>query len=136
MSIDHVADRALRDLSPYALARLAECSTPDSPDSPGALMLRSIRDDVADALDHEVDDDVAYDIAHEIASDAPSIYVHRLWQQFVDLGAYEEDPSEVLGDSTCDMTQLASAALYAVSRRLVWELIGIAQQAEATEAVE
>lgn len=101
--------------TPYALARLAECASPDSLDSPGARFLASVADAVADHIDYNEgawdDDD-----AHEIADGAVPVYTHERWQVFVDLAAYQEDPSE-WGEIT-DMTEAAAVCLYMIAERL------------------
>lgn len=100
----------------FALARLAECYSPDSADSPGARFLDSIEADYRDRRDEgSYDED---DTPHEIADAAVPVYTHERWQTFVDLGAYEEDTTE-LGDDGSDLTQSAATALYMIAERLV-----------------
>lgn len=100
----------------FALARLAECYSPDSPDSPGARFLDSIEADYRDRRDEgSYDED---DTPHEIADNAVPVYTHERWQTFVDLGAYEEDTTD-LGDDGSDLTQSAATALYMIAERLV-----------------
>jgi hypothetical protein len=108
----------LKDLKVYELSRLAECGSPDSQTSPGALFLTSVRDDVVDQLERYDSDMID---THEIADGAPSVYTHQLWCEFVDLEAYNEDPSEFGGGD--DMTAMAAACLYAIAERLAQALI-------------
>lgn len=99
----------------YRLANMADCACPDNSESPGALFLRSIAFDYAERKEYgEVDEDTA----HEIADGAPSIYTYTRWQQFVDLGAWQEDLDE-LGGPTNDMEQNAGVCLYLIAARLV-----------------
>jgi hypothetical protein len=122
----------------YRLARLADCSDPDQHDgigfepepspqglaaanggSPGAQFLRSIEDSVSERIadnDGAVPNDY-HDDAAEIADGAVPIYTHELWSTFTDLGAYNEDPSDLGADGT-DMTKAASACLYIIADRL------------------
>lgn len=106
---------------PWRLARLADCSDPDKVDSPGALFLFSIEDDARErwedmTTDEREADDIV-DTWHEVADRAVPIYTHELWSMFVDLGAYNEDPTE-LGITADDMTLCAQVALYMIAERL------------------
>jgi hypothetical protein len=94
----------LRNLSIYRLSNEAGCAGPDSvePMSAGARFLDSIRDDVIDRIESEpeilgrafedLDDD---GMIHEIADSAPDVYTSTMWAEFVDLGAYQEDPTDL-----------------------------------------
>lgn len=116
----------------WHLARLADCYDPDAHDglgfepeferpegykaSPGAEFLRRIEEDVLERLaDGTLDEDG--DAIHEIADSAVPIYTHDLWTTFTDLGAYNEDPSE-LGAESDDMTRAAGVCLYLIAERL------------------
>lgn len=105
----------------WSLARLAGCGDPDSSESAGALFLTGIRDVVVDEYDPEdPDSDERW---HEAADSAISVYTHSRWQQFVDLQAYAEDPTELGFDGT-DMLEGAAACLYLIGYRLaslLWE---------------
>ena len=108
----------------YALARMADCSTPDGPESPGAVWLENVADDALDAWEERGEDNDIDDAAHQTADDAVPIYTHQTWSVFVDLGAYNEDPTELGGDGA-DMTQTAKVCLYMIAERLtreMWEL--------------
>lgn len=106
---------------PWRLVGLADCMSPDKVDSPGALFLLGVEDDARERWedmtpDERVADDIV-DTWHEVADGAVPIYTHELWQVFVDLGAYNEDPSE-LGYGADDMTKCAQVALYMIAERL------------------
>src|SRR5882672_8707109 len=81
----------LNSLTVYNLADMADCYVPDSLDSPGALLLKDTRDTFTANLTAEWLDrfhDGGSDMIAEIADQAPSVYAHARWQEFVDLGAY------------------------------------------------
>ena len=100
--------------TPWQLARLAECSDPDSDSSAGASFLLSIQSDVVDRIN---DDDWNEDAAHEIADGSVPVYTYTMWQTFVDVAAFEEDPSE-LGSEERSMNARAGICLYMIARRL------------------
>lgn len=118
---------SIRELNAYHLADLAGCATPDNSESAGAQMLASIRDALADHLDSygagiepdDLDDDGSL---HEIADAGPNVYTFTKWQQFVDLAAWQEDPSE-LGSDGSDMDSAASVCLFIIAERLVAALV-------------
>lgn len=112
----------------YQLARLADCSDPDSADSAGAKFLFSLAsatDELADRLrEDEVPED-RWDYSgqvHEVADGGPDIYTHTMWSEFVDLCAYHEDPTD-LGFDGSDMQQGARICLFIIAERLVWALL-------------
>lgn len=120
----------LRNYNVYQLAGDAECATPDLPDSAGALFLLSVRDGVVDRLTHfdrddleawAIDDGTISDVVHEVADAAPDVYTHTLWSEFVDLAAYQENPTEYGVDGS-DMEQSARVCLYAIAERLATAL--------------
>lgn len=100
--------------TPYALARLADCSSPDSPESAGAQWLAR----VASCLDEIEDED---DVSEQADSIVP-IYTHEVWTVFVDLGAYNEDPTE-LGADAGDMEGCAKVCLFMIAERLLHVLL-------------
>lgn len=100
----------------YRLANMAGCAGPDSQTSAGALFLQSIAESVISEIDSN--GELSEDMATEIADNAPDVYTHKLWQEFVDLAAYTEDPSE-LGADASDMEQCARVCLYMIAGRLV-----------------
>ena len=101
----------------YRLADLAECASPDSNSSPGAMFLISVQDGVNDATSYDPTQTEWADQAAEIADDAPDVYTHTLWLEFIDLCAYREDPSD-LGVDAHDMEQAARVCLYLIAERL------------------
>jgi|SRR6516225_10905127 hypothetical protein len=100
--------------SAYELARLAEVASPDSPTSPGAEWLNSV---ARWAEDVENDDDIT-----EAADSVVPVYTHERWRVFVDLAAYNEDPTD-LGADASDMTQAAGVALFLIAERLIQALL-------------
>lgn len=123
-----IATSRLGDLGPFSLAGYADCMSPDGIDSPGAHFLIQVRDDVEEALGLSADGEtVSDDIAHDIADSAVPIYTHERWLVFVDLGAYQEDASE-LGADTSDLSGAAGVALYMIAERLVTALVALAAE--------
>lgn len=114
-------------LNAYHLARLAETYSPDSLESPGAHFLAS----VADAFE-EYERDADGDWLHEAADGAVPIYTHERWQVFVDLGAYNEDISDL--GATGDATQDAAIALYMIAERLLSALAAAADEDDEEES--
>lgn len=110
-------DEARKDIESrkaWALARDAECGDP-RPRSQGALFLTGVRDAVLDQFDTGRD---VSDEAHDIADSAVNVYTHARWLGFVDLQAYNEDPTD-LGFDGEDMNQGAAVCLYIIAERLV-----------------
>src|SRR5437762_413327 len=75
---------AMKERSVWELARMAECSDPDTDSSPGADFLRSIESSVADALntinaDSGDMDEWQQERASEIADYCVPVYTHNLW---------------------------------------------------------
>ena len=102
----------------FALANMADCSCPDALDSPGAKFLLDVQSATADHLDSDGDPEEL----HEIADNAPDVYTWQRWQEFVDLGAWQEDPAELGGESE-DMTAQAGICLYLIADRLARALV-------------
>lgn len=131
-----VAD--LESLTVYALSNDADCMFGNG-DGPGARFLTAIRADVVDMLgDMDADEwhdaamtedvfGVVDDAAHEIADRAVPIYTHKVWNLFADLGAWQEDPTE-LGADASDMEQAAKVCIYMIGNRLAWSLFERASQ--------
>lgn len=122
----------LKGLSMYALAVAADCSMPDSSESAGAAFLRNVRDDVLEQFEYDPDNE---DVLHEIADGAPSVYTSTRWQEFVDLQAYHEDPTE-LGCDGSDMLQAAAVCLYIIAERLagaIWTELQEARDEDGDE---
>lgn len=112
--------------SAHWLARDADCASPDKQDSPGAEFLLRIQDSVnyvdEESLANDHDDDLASELAHEMADSAVPVGTHEMWQVFVDLAAYQEDPTE-LGATSEDMNRCAGVCLYLIGHRLAVSLI-------------
>lgn len=109
----------IKELSAYNLAAMADCLSPDDMESPGAKMLVRVRDNVVEAIKNgsiTLDDFDDNGQLHEISDNAPSVYTHELWSQFVDLGAYLEDPE--MGEWPDDLNRVAGIALYQIADRL------------------
>lgn len=136
-------------LTTWHLANLADCGSPDKPDrygfdpspnglsflpSPGAQFLRLVADSTAEAIDYagEDFDPDSYDPCEDADGSVP-VYAHELWSTFVDLAAYNEDPSELGYDSESDMETLARVCLYMIAERLAVALV--AEWADAREEV-
>src|SRR5262245_1287171 len=108
----------IRGLTAFRLADVAECLCPDSPDSPGALFLTSVRDAWIEAIE---DGPVHDDQIHEIADNAPDVYTYQRWCEFVDLGAWQEEAEAC--EWPKDLTDAAGVALYQIAERLCWALL-------------
>lgn len=126
----------IRELSAYALSDsdLADCGTPDTQDSPGAKLLTSVRDAVVEAIErgYTTLDDADYDgTVAGIADQAPSIWTHEKWAQFLDLCAYQEEPET--GEWPTDLDNAASVALYQIAERLARQLWKQYEPAEELE---
>lgn len=106
----------------YTLASVsyADCGTPDSLESSGAKFLVRVRDDAIGRIEDDPDLLGCEDVAAEVADNAPSVYTHALWSEFVDLAAYREDVSDFGYDSiaTDEPEKLASISLYSIAERL------------------
>jgi hypothetical protein len=112
----------IEGLNAYELARYAECASPDGLDSPGARFLEVVRDVVVDAItDEDPPEDDRHDSAFAIADASVPIYTYDKWQTFVDLAAWQEDPSD-LGFNGADMEQGAGICLLMIGERLALAL--------------
>ncbi len=103
----------------YSLANLADCAGPDSDSSPGSQFLSGVVDDIRERVTDGTFDE---DSASEIADSAVPIYTRDVWSTFVDLAAYNEDPSELVDTSRVDMEQSAKLCLYMIAERLVYTI--------------
>lgn len=121
-------DETLTDIKSrtvFALAADAECGGPDHDLSAGAAFLRSVRDGLVEAVEdgslvpNEGDGSGR---VHEIADGAPDVYTSVKWAEFVDLAAYNEDPSELI-ENTQDIGAVASVCLYMIAERLCQALL-------------
>jgi len=111
----------IASLTVWDLQAFAECGSPDTESSAGALFLLAVKAAFIESM-KENNGAINDDNIHEIADGAPDVYTHRRWLEFVDLCAYQEDISEyVLTDTS--MTDRAGIALYLIARRLLDQLI-------------
>lgn len=115
----------------YQLARLAECTDPDSLESDGSRWLLRVASDIPDLMESDDPEDTV----HEYADGAVPHMTHERWKIFVDLGAYSEDLSELdfeydADNSQADLTGAAGVALYMIADRLLRALISEAKVAE------
>jgi hypothetical protein len=124
---ERLADMGERTV--WNLARLAECADPERLDSPGADFLASVRDEVIERIQYVLAEGQTVGVdsfmdehGTEIADLAPDVYTYKRWQEFVDLAAWQEDPSE-LGSASDDMTEAAGACLYLIADRLIRALL-------------
>ena len=98
----------------YVLAGMADCSSPDNEDSPGARFLGLVADSVVEAVENDDDRD---EIPWAAADGCVPIYTHKVWSAFVDLGAWQEDPTEYGADGS-DIEQAAKVCLLMIGERL------------------
>ena len=111
--------------SPFQLAGYAECCSPDTRESAGASFLAHAARDLAERVDYiqgegnEVDPS---EVAWQVADNAPDVYTHPMWSEFVDLAAYQEDPTD-LGCDGSDMEQSARVCLYMIAERMCYALL-------------
>lgn len=124
----------IRERSAYWLScsDQADCGSPDSKESPGAELLIEVRDVTCDLIEEVADDFDDVDefdniddngALHEIADGAPSVYTGRMWDQFADLNANQEDPSELCDPDGMDMDKLAGICLYMIADRLARAIV-------------
>lgn len=124
--------RSISTLNAFHLADMAGCASPDEGRvrrrakwSPGAVFLVSVRDAVVEAIrGGYVTEDDRDDRGqlHEIADSAPSVYTATRWNEFVDLGAYMEDP-ESCDEWPQNLNDAAGIALYQIADRLCHALV-------------
>lgn len=121
------------DHTDYSLANLAGVSMPDNHDSPGARFLLGVQDAVNESitwtLEHGEELVDQEDTAHEIADNAVPIYTYEKWQTFVDLAAWQEDPTD-LGYDGSNMDKAADVCLYVIAERLALVLFEEVANAE------
>lgn len=139
--MSHLSDY-LDDVKTWTAFRLsseADCMSPDSADSEGARFLGSVRNEIVEAIEQadaddleNLDDDGSL---HEIADNAPDYRTHTRWQEFVDLGGYQEDISEY-GDYGDDLTRAAGVALFMIADKLVRAIVDGAIEAHGEDADE
>ena len=119
-TIDPATIATIEDRTVMALARIADCADPDAEDSPGARVLTYVRDRVAECLRDHPDGTAEHweDTRYEIADGAPSVYTAKAWLEFVDLAAWQEDPTEIGREQVGDLTAAARVCLYMIADRL------------------
>ena len=104
--------------NPYLLSSLADCATPDNPQSPGAAFLLEVADEAANGPRTEAD---PYDEASRIANEAvyrqESRGSHGLILAAVDLCAYREETEDLI-EPTNDVHHLLTVGLYMIAERL------------------
>lgn len=114
----------------WRLAREAGSAEPDSPESPGAELLGSVRDDLLERLEYNEDSvNKTRDDVSEVADVAPDVYTGPMWGQFVDLCAYREDPTE-LGFTGGNMEDGARICLYMIAERLCFAILDYIEEGE------
>lgn len=126
-----VAVAAWRERGPHSLAGLVdEISYPAG--EHGEDYLTRVRDYTVDAVLYVVDEGDAEDILaedylseaphHDVADAVVPVYTADVWRTFTDLGAWEVDTRDYIGDDA-DMTRKAEVALYVVAERLAAEIL-------------
>jgi hypothetical protein len=123
---------AIRDYSPHALSGrdLADCGSPDTHESAGALLLTQTRDAFLRFIDSNPEatgEDIRDDVS-AITGDMVSVYTHERWQEFVDLAAYQEECE--FGEWPADLSDAAGLALYQILDRMVSALARMIDDAE------
>lgn len=109
----------LSALNVWGIAELAEVSSPDNYDSPGARFLDSLRGEIHERITSGASADDLRDesgtIADEFIDVVASRGTHNMWKIFIDLCAYEEDLSDFgLFETPNDML---SRALWQIADR-------------------
>jgi hypothetical protein len=113
----------INEYTANVLAVMAGCAAPDNSETAGAKFLASVRDGAVEAWPRTEaggGDEDRSDVAHEIADDAPDMYTHTRWLEFVDLCAYNEEPETDAWPA--NLTDAAAVALYQIADRLVHAL--------------
>ena len=98
----------------YVLARMADCASPDSLESMGAMFLTAVAEVTVDATEYDDDRD---EIPWTAADQCVPVYTYDVWRTFVDLGAGQEDPTDHGADGS-DMERAAKVCLFAIGERL------------------
>ena len=118
-----------RHYNAFRMSNEAGCGSPDSPESPGAGYLISVRDAIFEHLDgigtEWYDDTLDAFIENslvEVVDGLVPIYTSEIWATFVDLAGYLEDMDELAGPDS-DMEARAQIAMYLIGERLARALI-------------
>lgn len=105
----------------YQLASLADCGSPKNSESPGAKMLLGIAEEIYDRAEEIHESAHPEDFVTELVDGWPSIYTSEMWEQFLDLLAWQGQP-----ETEGDMVAMAYACLYQIGERLaraLWDEI-------------
>jgi hypothetical protein len=114
----------------WRLARTADCSCPEGAEREGAAFLDSVFSDFLYTAQNDLDvsgGDDANDVRraleafewHETADGAVPIWTHQKWVTFVQIGAYDEDVSDLVDSRKVTGDDCANAALYIIADRLL-----------------
>ena len=117
IKFDTEHEKALRDLTPYTLAYMAECGDPDNVDSSGAQFLKLVRDDVLENFLNDSWGAYYEDTIGQLVDSCVPVYNHEIAKAFVDLLAYREDVSDYF-DYEGDTVKLMQISLYVIGDRL------------------
>ncbi len=111
----------MTEFSAFELADMADCASPDSRESAGAIWLGQIQDHFNNEFPNC---DYPEDFPAEVADYMVPVYTHEIWTIFTDLAAYREDVSELgfVFDPT-NTDKYGQTALYMIAERLVNALI-------------
>lgn len=134
MSTDTTIDE-INGYSPYELAKLAGCGSPDDNHSIGAKFLARARDAFTELVENVGHSEVASmrdsSTLTYLADSLVPIYTHHRWLTFVDLLAYNVDIDDYVSDET-DMTDRAGVALFVIAETLIGALL--TEMEDAAEA--
>src|SRR5436190_19201503 len=109
------------NLNTEQLADLAESLMPE--EAEGEDFLNKVKEAVVRQYENfngQIEDEAGF--TFDIANSAPSDFVKQRWREFVDLGAYNEEP-EVTDNWPRNLNEAAGVALYQVAERLVYALL-------------
>jgi hypothetical protein len=130
---------AVKALSANELSKLADCMSPDTGNSSGALMLYYVRDASVESVEYGDLHLDGYERGNErpfreIAAGAPDVYSYPKWQEFVDLGAWQEEIARDVSDDFVEfalgglaegMDRDGTQALFMIADRLVRALVAM-----------
>lgn len=119
----------IENMTVWELQDFAECGSPDTESSAGALFLLAVKSAFLETM-KQTGGVIDRDDIHEIADNAPDVYTHRRWLEFVDLCAYQEDVTDYVKDET-SMTDRAAVALYMIAERLLEQLVNAYEEENA-----
>lgn len=123
----------IKKLRTHDLASLAECLAPDPHESAGIAFLERIRNAVLDHVEkglaetgEVVSEFIRWEreaIQDDVANKAPSQDTPRKWREFVELGAYREDLSDMGTPTDTTPGGWAEVAIFKIAFRLVSNLL-------------